>query len=285
MKWFRSYHGAPMDTKWLAIARKTGVAPSVVAVTWWCLEDHASRQAERGSIEGFDADEVAAFFQCEQTDIEAVLGALQDKGCTSGNRIANWEEYQPVETSTKRVQAYRQRRETVPKQAETESNENLSLSKSKSSSQDEMKKDFECWYARYPRRTARGAALKAYRVARQKASAETLLAGVERYLALKPDYADWMQPASWLNAERWLDEPDQRQAKPTNGANGHDTRDPMTELRMKAQAMAKGGPRMSSVTDRQLAEAVRQGWLPRARMVAFVGEAITAELAGASLSA
>jgi len=29
MDWFRSWHGAPNDPKWLVIARKAGVAPGM----------------------------------------------------------------------------------------------------------------------------------------------------------------------------------------------------------------------------------------------------------------
>jgi len=67
--------------------------------------------------------------------------------------------------------------------------------------------DFAEWYSRYPRKVARGSALKAYIAARKKASAQELLDGIARYRATKPDYADWAHPATWLNGERWLDEP------------------------------------------------------------------------------
>lgn len=66
--------------------------------------------------------------------------------------------------------------------------------------------EFEVWYAAYPRHVAKGQALKAYRAARKKTDAKTLLDGIERYRRIKPDYADWAHPATWLNGERWLDE-------------------------------------------------------------------------------
>jgi hypothetical protein len=76
--------------------------------------------------------------------------------------------------------------------------------------------DFEIWYAAYPRHVARGAAEKAYRAARKKADAETLLAGIEVYRRTKPDYADWKHPATWLSGKCWLDES-------TSASNGQDT--------------------------------------------------------------
>lgn len=68
--------------------------------------------------------------------------------------------------------------------------------------------EFEAWYRTYPRHEGRGQALKAYRTARKKASAEVLLAAAQ---AAARAYADREKrfiplPATWLNGERWLDE-------------------------------------------------------------------------------
>lgn len=68
--------------------------------------------------------------------------------------------------------------------------------------------DFEVWYAAYPLHKGRGQAVKAYGLARKKASAETLLAAIASYKKMKPGYVAWAHPASWLNGERWLDEPE-----------------------------------------------------------------------------
>jgi hypothetical protein len=74
----------------------------------------------------------------------------------------------------------------------------------------EVENDFAEWYAAYPRREARGKALKAYRAARKKADREILLAAVKQS---RPEFSDpnyTPLPASWLNAERWLDEKKQK---------------------------------------------------------------------------
>ena len=76
--------------------------------------------------------------------------------------------------------------------------------------------DFEAWYAAYPKKVARALALKAYRAARKKADAQTLLAGVDvaRLMARGRQYCP--NPASWLNQERWLDEHDQPDPEQSN---------------------------------------------------------------------
>lgn len=74
--------------------------------------------------------------------------------------------------------------------------------------------EFDLWYSSYPAKKGKPKALAAYKRARGKADAQTLLAGVARYKKMKPAWQEWAHPASWLNAERWLDEPDEPQ-KPT----------------------------------------------------------------------
>ena len=76
--------------------------------------------------------------------------------------------------------------------------------------------DFDIFWSRYPRREAKLAALKAYDKARRLASAEDILAGLERYRQTMPDDKQYRPlPASWLNAGRWLDETDEPTVKPS----------------------------------------------------------------------
>jgi hypothetical protein len=79
-------------------------------------------------------------------------------------------------------------------------------------------KGFQEFYDAYPRHDSRATALKAYRTALHLTSAETLLEGAKRYRdycareAKEPRFIKL--PASWLNAQAWLDESTGRQ----NGA-------------------------------------------------------------------
>lgn len=71
---------------------------------------------------------------------------------------------------------------------------------------------FAEWYAAYPRRQARARAERAYRTALRIASHQQLMDGVAR------SAASWERerrprdkipyPATWLNAQQWLDEPE-----------------------------------------------------------------------------
>ncbi len=68
--------------------------------------------------------------------------------------------------------------------------------------------DFAEFWALYPRHTAKFTARAAFDKARLLATQSEILDGIRRYVLLKPAYADWCIPATFLNQGRWLDEPD-----------------------------------------------------------------------------
>lgn len=78
--------------------------------------------------------------------------------------------------------------------------------------------DFDAFWNLYPRKVAKGRARKAYRAARKKADADTILAGLRRAAAAfgerPPDKVPY--PATWLNDEGWGDE----YATPPRSASG-----------------------------------------------------------------
>jgi Helix-turn-helix domain len=66
---------------------------------------------------------------------------------------------------------------------------------------------FEQFWKIYPRKVAKGAAQKAWEKAVKTAKAQDIIAGAERYAkdgARDPKFT--AHPATWLNAQRWLDE-------------------------------------------------------------------------------
>jgi hypothetical protein len=68
--------------------------------------------------------------------------------------------------------------------------------------------DFDAFWIAYPRRTAKRAAQLAWKKAITRAEPEQIIAGAARY-AIDPnrDETFTAHPASWLNDDRWLDEP------------------------------------------------------------------------------
>jgi hypothetical protein len=76
MDWFRSWHGAPTDPKWLVIAKKANVPPAIVSAIFWALLDHASQTDDRGDIGSFDAESYAEFGGIKESDVKNVIEAL-----------------------------------------------------------------------------------------------------------------------------------------------------------------------------------------------------------------
>lgn len=70
--------------------------------------------------------------------------------------------------------------------------------------------EFVAWWEAYPRKRGKGAAFRAFKKAIRSATVDALVAAVEEQtpLLMKNGVDFCPYPATWLNAERWLDEPD-----------------------------------------------------------------------------
>lgn len=76
--------------------------------------------------------------------------------------------------------------------------------------------EFAAWWQQYPLKKDKGHAAKAYRAARRKVSAEVLLEGLQRQLPdlQRREPAKIPYAATWLNGERWADEPNPDPGRP-----------------------------------------------------------------------
>lgn len=85
------------------------------------------------------------------------------------------------------------------------------------SSEKLLETNFQTFYDAYPRRESRGAALKAYRQAVKKADPPTILAAAQRFRTSRAgqDPKFTPLPATWLNAEKWADDPTGVPAQPS----------------------------------------------------------------------
>jgi hypothetical protein len=89
--------------------------------------------------------------------------------------------------------------------------------------------EFAIFYERYPRKVAKPKALEAFcRKRKAGAALDDILAGLDRYVTTKPDYADWAHPATWLNGERWNDE--EKDGRLQNGASPRRPSGPATGI-------------------------------------------------------
>lgn len=82
---------------------------------------------------------------------------------------------------------------------------------------------FAEWWREFPNKVGKAAAFKSYNRALARASPAELIVGLHHYVAVKPPDREWCNPATWLNQDRWLDEPE----FPTR--NGHGPIKPSAE--------------------------------------------------------
>jgi len=65
----------------------------------------------------------------------------------------------------------------------------------------------ENFWPLYPHKVGKPTALIAFRKARRCAELAAILAGLQRYIREKPPDRSWLNPATFLNQQRWADEP------------------------------------------------------------------------------
>jgi hypothetical protein len=121
MDWFRSWHGAPTDQKWLLIAKRGETQPGVVSAIVWALFDFASRnESDRGSVADFDIETYAAYSGFDEITISRVIECLKEKNVIDNGRLTAWDKRQPKreDNSTGRVHKHR----NAVKRGETQSN-------------------------------------------------------------------------------------------------------------------------------------------------------------------
>lgn len=66
---------------------------------------------------------------------------------------------------------------------------------------------FDIFWKTYPHKVGKGDARNAFVKAITRSDLLTMLDGVRRYIASKPPDRAWCNPATWLNQDRWEDEP------------------------------------------------------------------------------
>jgi hypothetical protein len=72
-----------------------------------------------------------------------------------------------------------------------------------------INEEFSIFWPRYPKRVARGAAWKAFKKARLRASFEDIMRGLDRFRQHMSDDAQFRPHAgTWLTQDRWTDDYD-----------------------------------------------------------------------------
>jgi hypothetical protein len=101
----------------------------------------------------------------------------------------------------------------------------------------------EVFWPSYPHQVGMPVARKAFFSALKKVDLETLMAGLEAYKQTKPDNIAWCNPATWLNQERWADQPSHINPTERNMSNAERTREALkrTVIKHFGEPCSQGG--------------------------------------------
>lgn len=121
--------------------------------------------------------------------------------------ICKYDEYQSPERTGNAPETHQKRTEKRSKETNINNKQDSSCA------------EFEEFWAIVPRKVAKGSARKAYARAIKKTDSKTIFSAMMAYAETRAgqDERFTAHPATWLNAERWADAPQQAQLKVING--------------------------------------------------------------------
>lgn len=116
MNWVRLWHDMPTDPKWRVVAKRSGrPLTEVLAVFTLMLTNAGANATERGTLENWSDEDVAAALDMEAEHVTAIRDAMQGK-TLDGEKLTGWKKRQPnrEDGSAERAKAWRERYRTQP---------------------------------------------------------------------------------------------------------------------------------------------------------------------------
>lgn len=113
--WVRLWHDMPTDPKWRTIARKSNQRiGDVIAVFNFLMVNASANAMQRGTLSGFEIEDVASALELQESDVEAIISSMQGK-VLDGYTLTGWDRRQPKreDNSTERSRALREKRKLL----------------------------------------------------------------------------------------------------------------------------------------------------------------------------
>jgi hypothetical protein len=110
MEWVRLWLEMPNDPKWRTVARRAKAeVPQVISV-YVCMMTNAAASDDRGTLDGWDDEDVAMLLDMEPETVSAIRVAMQGK-VLDGEYLTGWEKRQPKreDSSADRTSRYREK--------------------------------------------------------------------------------------------------------------------------------------------------------------------------------
>lgn len=239
MRWCRLYIETPSDPKLRRIAHQANATMAATLAVWTSMLAHAAGNEGDawGTLAGWDDLDCAINLGIDRAIVFAIRQEMEGR-TLDGQHIIKWHQRQyESDNSAARMRAWREKK-AKEKQSETpavtslqrhcdvtvtakrrgeenkEERERLtSLSPSSRKRADGAPDaDFNRFWTLYPRKVGKGAARKAWAAALRRADegAASIIAGITVQTSLdrfdtREDGRFIPHPATWLNADRWLD--------------------------------------------------------------------------------
>lgn len=160
------------------------------------LERDGGRCVSCGDTENLEIDHKTPVSKGGKSELDNLQALCRP--CNRSKRVKTSEQFA---TQTKKLRSLEKEEENIEKKEEKEKEtREVALS-----SDDPF--DFIKFWTAWPNRVGKPAAQKAFKSARRRASLEEILAGVESYIRDKPPDRPWLNPATFLNQNRWEDRP------------------------------------------------------------------------------
>lgn len=207
------------------IAHRVGINAAVIYqnIVWWCEKNaanerhvHEGRSWTYNSIKAFDA----LFPYLTSKQIRTALDKLESDGLILSGTF-NKAGYDRTKWYCPSGQM------DLPKKANgiAPQGEPIPVSKPVYKPDDKLIDHFEDFWSAYPRKIGKGSARKAFAAAMKKASIEEISTSLNKQLASLSSKEQKYIPhaATWLNGERWNDEPDHNEKNRTSNANSNTT--------------------------------------------------------------
>lgn len=137
MNWVRLWSDMPTDPKWRVVAKRSGrPLTEVLAVFVFMMTNAGANATERGVLDNWWHDDIAAALDMEPEHVEAIYEAMQNK-VLDGAALTGWEKRQPKreDGAAERAKAWRERNRTQPnarKRPDTEADTDTDIHPSES---------------------------------------------------------------------------------------------------------------------------------------------------------
>ena len=119
-------------------------------------------------------------------------------------RWRRWKNNQTTNVSKRLPTAANNSRGSVARVEDKTSNLEIEPQKEE---RDALKREFASFWSEFPNKVGKPKAETSFVAARKRASFEAIMSGLARYVAAKPADRAWLNPTTFLNQDRWEDQP------------------------------------------------------------------------------